>query len=401
MIALRGRPLVFAMSIGEIGTLLPNFAFAALTPTFIAIWGISNTEAGWIAGISAFGYMAAVPVLMSLTDRHDARLIFIAGAGLAVVANLVFALAADGFWSALLWRGLAGVGLAGTYMPGLRVLTDRDDSSEKSRAVTFYTASYSVGVSLSFLFTGLLAGIFGWRIAFALLALGPLVALAIALVCVASHRPKAGPRRPLFNFRPVFANRRALGYILAYSAHGYELTAMRAWMVAFLGFAATARGIGEDHGATAVAAVFSVIGLPASVFGNELSVRFGRRRVLIAIMTVSALLGAVIGFSPGLPYGIVVALVLFYAVTCTADSGSLTSGVISVSSPDAQGATIAVYSTVGFAAGFIGPLFVGIALDQAGGQAAAGAWIAGFIVIALGAVTGPLALWLLGKERAS
>ena len=96
-----------------------------------------------------------------------------------------------------------------------------------------------------------------------------------------------------------------------------------------------------------------------------------------------------------------VALVLFYAVTCTADSGSLTSGVIAVSPPEAQGATIAVYSTLGFAAGFIGPLFVGIALDRAGGQAAAGAWIAGFIVIALGALTGPLALWLLGRERAS
>ena len=192
MIALRGRPLVFAMSIGEVGTLLPNFAFAALTPTFIAVWGISNTEAGWIAGISAFGYMAAVPLLMSLTDRHDARLIFIAGAGLAVAANLVFALAADGFWSALLWRGLAGVGLAGTYMPGLRVLTDRDNSAEKSRAVTFYTASYSVGVSLSFLFTGLLAGIFGWRIGFALLALGPLVALAIALVLRRRPSPEGG-----------------------------------------------------------------------------------------------------------------------------------------------------------------------------------------------------------------
>ena len=401
MIALRGRPLVFAMSIGEIGTLLPNFAFAALTPTFIAVWGISNTEVGWIAGISAFGYMAAVPVLMSLTDRHDARLIFLAGAALAVIANLAFAVAADGFWSALLWRGLAGVGLAGTYMPGLRVLTDRDDSSEKSRAVTFYTASYSVGVSLSFLFAGLLAGSFGWRIGFALLALGPLVALLIALAWVGGHRPKAGPRRPLFNFRPVFANRRALGYILAYSAHGYELTAMRACMVAFLGFAATARGIGADHGATAVAAVFSVIGLPASVIGNELSVRFGRRRVLIAIMTVSAMLGAVIGFSPGLPYGIVVALILFYAVTCTADSGSLTSGVISVSTPEAQGATIAVHSTIGFAAAFIGPLAVGIALDHAGGQAAAGAWIAAFIVIALGALTGPLALWLLGRERSA
>ena len=63
--------------------------------------------------------------------------------------------------------------------------------------------------------------------------------------------------------------------------------------------------------------------------------------------------------------------ILFYAVTCTADSGSLTAGVISVSPPEAQGATIAVHSTLGFAAGFIGPLAVGVALDHAGGQAAA------------------------------
>ena len=55
MIALRGRPLALAMSLGEIGTLLPSFAFAALTPTFIAAWAISNTEAGWISGVSAFG----------------------------------------------------------------------------------------------------------------------------------------------------------------------------------------------------------------------------------------------------------------------------------------------------------------------------------------------------------
>src|SRR5438270_1125264 len=104
MTALSGRPLVVAMSIGEIGTLLPNFAFAALTPTFIAVWGMSNTEAGWIAGIGAFGYMVSVPVLMSLTDRHDARNIFLAGAALSILGNFLFAVAAAGFWSAMLWR---------------------------------------------------------------------------------------------------------------------------------------------------------------------------------------------------------------------------------------------------------------------------------------------------------
>jgi MFS family permease len=403
MIALSGRPLVLAMSLGEIGTLLPTLSFAALTPSFIALWGIGNAEAGWIAGISAFGYMASVPLLMSLTDRVDARGVFLAGAALATIAHLGFALAADGFWSALAWRGLAGIGLAGTYMPGLKTLTDRSDptttSGDNSRAVTFYTGSYSVGVSFSFLLTGLLAEAYGWRIGFALLALGPFAALLIALAAVAPKRPARAAPRKLLDFRPVLANRNALGYIFAYGAHGFELTAVRAWLVAFLAFAAARSGIAGSHGATAIAAVFSIAGLPSSVLGNELAVRFGRRRVLIAVMSASAALGAALGLLADLPYIAVVALVLIYAVLLTADSGSLTAGAVAAAKAESQGATIAVHSTVGFAAAFLGPLAVGIALDHTGGQAAPLAWIAAFAVIALGAATGPLALWLLGTDR--
>ena len=90
-------------------------------------------------------------------------------------------------------------------------------------------------------------------------------------------------------------------------------------------------GIGDEH-ATVIAAVFSVIGLPASVLGNELALRFGRRRVLIQIMTASAILAAVLGCTGGLPYLLVVTLILIYAVTLTADSGSLTAGAVAAAS---------------------------------------------------------------------
>jgi predicted MFS family arabinose efflux permease len=396
---LSGRALVLAMAIGEIGTLLPNLAFAALTPLFIAEWQISNAEAGWIAGISAFGYMATVPILMSLTDRIDARRIFLAGAALTVFSHLGFAAAAHGFWTGFFWRGLSGIGLAGTYMPGLKILTDRDTAADKSRSVSFYTATYAVGVSLSYLFTGLLTAAYGWRIGIGLLALGPLAALLIAFFAVAPKAPAPAEGHRLLNFRPVFANRRALAYILAYGAHGFELTAVRAWLVAFLAFAALRAGMGGGHGATAIAAVFSVIGLPASVLGNELALRFGRRLVLIAIMSVSAATAAGLGFVAGLPYAVVVGLILVYAVSLTADSGALTAGAVATAAPEAQGATIAVHSSVGFAAAFLGPLAVGIALDAGGGQGAPMAWAMAFIVIALGAALGPLALWLLGRER--
>ncbi len=385
------------MALGEIGTLLPNLSFAALTPLFIGQWHISNADAGWIAGISAFGYMAAVPLLMSLTDRIDARRVFLAGAALTMLSNLGFAIAASGFWSAFFWRALSGIGLAGTYMPGLKILTDRHTGPDKSRSVSFYTASYAVGVSLSYLFTGLLTDAFGWRIGIGILAMGALVALLIALFATQPKAPTPEEGHRLLNFRPVFANRRAMGYILAYAAHGFELVAVRAWLVAFLGFAALRAGLVGHHNATAIAAVFSVIGLPASVLGNELALRFGRRRVLIQIMSLSAALAAGLGFVAGLPYILVVGLILIYGVTLTADSGALTSGAVAAASPEAQGATIAVHSSIGFAASFLGPLAVGIALDAGGGQAAPLAWTMAFLVIALGAALGPLALWLLGR----
>ncbi len=399
MTPLSGRPLVFAMAIGEIGTLLPNLSFAALTPLFISEWKITNADAGWIAGISAFGYMAAVPFLMSLTDRIDARRVFLAGAAVTMISHLGFALLASGFWTAFLWRALSGVGLAGTYMPGLKILTDRHVGSDKSRSVSFYTASYAVGVSLSYLFTGLLSDALGWRIAIGVLALGPLLALLIALLGAGPKAPAPGEGHRLLNFRPVFANRQAMAYILGYGAHGFELVAMRAWLVAFLGYAALRAGIAGDEHATAIAAVFSVIGLPASVLGNELALRFGRRRVLVQIMSASAILAAILGCTGGLPYALVVTLTLIYAVTLTADSGSLTAGAVAAASPDAQGATIAVHSAIGFASSFLGPLAVGIALDAGGGQANAIAWIMAFLVIGLGAACGPLALWLLGREK--
>jgi hypothetical protein len=37
----------------------------------------------------------------------------------------------------------------------------------------------------------------------------------------------------LLDFRPVLRNRAALGYILGYGAHCFELYGMRTWIVAF------------------------------------------------------------------------------------------------------------------------------------------------------------------------
>ena len=49
-----------------------------------------------------------------------------------------------------------------------------------------------------------------------------------------------------------------------------------------------------------------LLGLPASILGNEAATRFGRRRFLIGIMTGSAALACVVGFSAALPFWLAV-----------------------------------------------------------------------------------------------
>ena len=159
--------LVFAMCVAEVLAMIGFVSFPALLPTFISEWRLSNTEAGWISGLYFAGYMGAVPVLVGITDRVDPRTIFAGSAALGALASVGFILFADGLWTAALMRALAGVALAGTYMPGLKVLSDRIQGPKQSRAVSFYTSSFSIGAALSFILAGELGTWLGWQWAFA------------------------------------------------------------------------------------------------------------------------------------------------------------------------------------------------------------------------------------------
>jgi MFS family permease len=114
------------MCLGQLGNLLPHVTVPAVMPQHLMpLWSLSGAQAGLMASAFAFGYMLAVPVLTTLTDRIDARLILLVGSTATALATLGFGLFADGLWSATLIWGLAGVGFAGAYMPGLKALTDR------------------------------------------------------------------------------------------------------------------------------------------------------------------------------------------------------------------------------------------------------------------------------------
>jgi predicted MFS family arabinose efflux permease len=388
---LAGRALVAAMSLGQFGSLLPHVVVpAVMAEHLMPLWGLSGTEAGLMAGAYAFGYMLAVPVLSTLTDRVDARLVLLAGSALSALATAAFGLLADGLWSATAIWGLAGVGFAGAYMPGLKAVTDRLTAADISRSVTLYTASFSVGVGLSFLVSQLAADRFGWRSAFFITSLGPLVMMAVCLG-LAPHKPAATAGR-LLDFRPVLRNRAALGYILGYGAHCFELYGMRTWIVAFWTFV-VARNADAPIGPIALSFVWTVLAMPSSILGNEAALRFGRHRAIAAVMLASGAIALAIGLCAAMSPWLLLILVLSYAVTIPADSGALTSGMAASAIPANRGATMALHSAVGFGLSAAGAWAAGVALDAGGGPASPSGWLAAFAVLAAGVLVGPLALW--------
>jgi len=389
---LSGKSLVAAMCLGQVGNLLPHVVVpAVMAQHLIPLWHLSASEAGLMASSFAIGYMLAVPVLTTLTDRMDARIILLVGSAVSGLATLAFGLFADGLVSAMVIWGLAGIGFAGAYMPGLKALTDRLGPGDISRSVTLYTASFSFGVGLSFLLAQLAADRFGWRAAFYLTALGPLAMIAASLG-MAAVKPKPSSR-PLLDFKPVFRNRTALGYILGYGAHCFELYALRTWIVAFWAYVTARNGGSAILDPITVSVVAAVLAMPASIIGNEAAIRFGRHRAIIWFMCIAGIVATLIGFATDASPAILLALMLIYALAIPADSGALTSGMSASAQPDYRGATMALHSTVGFGLSAAGGWAVGVAIDAGGGMSTPFGWLAAFLMMAVGGLFGPVALW--------
>jgi hypothetical protein len=206
--------------------------------------------------------------------------------------------------------------------------------------------------------------------------------------------------RSLFNFMPVFRNRAAMGFILGYGAHCFELYALRTWIVAFWAFIAARNGGSALFEPVTVSVVAAVLAMPSSILGNEAAIRFGRHRAIVLFMSLAGILATLIGFGTAAPPVLLLALLLLYSIAIPADSGALTSGMTLSAHPDYRGATMAVHTTIGFGLSAAGASVAGVALDAGGGMETASGWLTAFLVMAVGGLLGPVAIWWSRRGKA-
>jgi MFS family permease len=395
------RALVVLVCTAQVCAQIGAYTWPALLPQFITDWRLTNSEAGWITALFYAAYTVSVPVLVTLTDRVDPRAVYLTGVGLTVASHAAFALFVDGPWGAGMARALSGIGWAGTYMTGLKLLADRVEPALMSRAVAGHAASIGVAGGVSFLLAGAVEDWLGWRGAFGAAAAFAAAAWLMVFAFAPRHpgRTDAPRGAALFDFRPVLRNRSAMAYALAYCVHTWEMNALRGWAVAFLAWVAATSGEPRAWLApTVVATVMGLVGTWASVAGNELSIRVGRQRLVRLAMASSIVCAAVIGFIGGHSYALASALVLLYGLLIWLDSSSLTAGAAGSAEPHRRGATLAMHSMLGYFGGFLGPLVIGWILDLSGGMSTRG-WGLAFLHIAIVVLLGRIAFVYLGPRN--
>ncbi|MBV8120731.1 MAG: MFS transporter [Alphaproteobacteria bacterium] len=391
--------IVAAICASEILGLAGYSIVPALLPQFIETWSLTNTQAGWLAGIVSAGYMIAVIPLVGLTDRWPARHIYLASGSVSALSCFGMALC-DSLLPALGFRAAAGIAMAGMYMPGLRALTHGVEGTMRARIAAWYTSSFTIGASLSFLF-GRVGTLLGWRSAFVVAGLLGAASVLIAWpVLPRGESASEAEPQPLLDFRPVLANRDALLLIVGYAAAIWGCVGLRQWIVVFLTFCA-----GDQAAVSARAwiilvagALISFLGVPAGLIGNELSIRYGLRNIATLVFLLSAFAGGLFGFTAVLPFVLVLGLSVVAGCIVQGNFSNLTSGVLAVATPRHRGATIGLYSCIGFAAGFLGTVLFGVTLDQFGGTSHLAAWTLSFGTCGLACLAGAAATIFLPRN---
>jgi MFS family permease len=382
-------------------------SYAALLPELRDLWQLSNSQAGIVAGLFFAGYIGTVSFWTALTDRVDGRRIYLAGSVLAAAGGAGFGLFADGLASAVFFQVILGIGIAATYMPGLRLLSERVTGASQSRYVAFYTSFFGVGTALSLALAGFVAPAYGWRAAFIGSAAGPLIAGVVVFSLVDSiPDPNKGKTKyslsslfPVAAWRRVLANRACAGYTLGYAAHCLELFGSRGWMVAFLAYSASLHaGASFPWPYATIAAVISLIAVPASILGNEIALNIGRRRWILMVMAASGSAGIALAFGASWHWAAVLGLLVVYSMLVMGESGTLTAGLMAAAPQDLRGAAMGLYSLAGFAGGMMGPVVFGAALDAAGGASRQAAWVAGYAAVGSGCLAAPIVARLFGRS---
>ncbi len=280
---------LFALAIGGFGIGTTEFIAMALLPDIATSLHISIPQVGHIISAYALGVVVGAPILTAIAGRFSPQHILFILMGLFTLFNGLSALAVS-YPTLMLFRFLAGLPHGAFFGVGAVVAARLARKGKEASAVAVMFSGLTIANLLGVPFTTFIGHLWGWRIAFCLIALVGLVTMGAIYCWIPSVNlpPSKGILKDL-----QILKQKALWVALAITSIGFS--SFFAWMSYLVPYFTQQVGfpVRSVPFLMAVAGVGMVIG---NIIGGRLadSVRpiiavIGLMFVLTILLTVSGL----------------------------------------------------------------------------------------------------------------
>jgi MFS family permease len=371
--------------------------YAASLPSLTLEWAMTSTQAGLVQTSFSVGFALSLFATSWLADHLGAKRMFFWFCWLGAVTALGFALFARSFEQALWLYGLVGFAQGGSYTPAIMLVAQMLPAAQRGAGVGWVLAGMSAGYVGSISLSQGLIATFDYRIAFLVCAFGTVVGSVLGSIAVRGvanriAQPIAAARRGI-----LFRDRRARLLTVGYMGHCWELFGMWAWAPAFLTTSLANRFVLGGVGlGIAIAIALHLSAFFASITMGELSDRYGRRAVLLAMGAVGALCSLGFGWSGELSASLLMAFAAVYGFAALGDSSVLSAAMSEAVPGDYLGRALAIRSILGIGIGAAAPAAFGAVLDLAVGSGRGWGW--GFALMGVGGVVATVCAALLPAD---